>query len=101
MSLLIGDRATDFEAETTHGRIKFHEWLNNSWDLLFSHPNDFTPVCTTELGSLAKLEPEFAKRKTKVIGWEGHTTASLEVVEIPIDHLIMMAESHIQSLTST
>src|SRR5690606_17933292 len=68
MALRIGDRAPDFEAETTQGRIRFHEWLGDSWGLLFSHPKDFTPVCTTELGSLAKLESEFRKRKASVIG---------------------------------
>jgi alkyl hydroperoxide reductase subunit AhpC len=68
MSLRIGDRAPDFTAETTRGRIQFHEWLDNSWCLLFSHPKDFTPVCTTELGYLAKLEPEFAKRDCKLLG---------------------------------
>jgi alkyl hydroperoxide reductase subunit AhpC len=68
MSLRIGDRAPDFTAETTRGRIKFHDWLGQSWGLLFSHPKDFTPVCTTELGALAKLEPEFTKRDCKIIG---------------------------------
>jgi alkyl hydroperoxide reductase subunit AhpC len=68
MPLRLGDRAPDFEADTTKGRIKFHDWLGKSWGLLFSHPKDFTPVCTTELGALAKLEPEFAARDCKVIG---------------------------------
>ena len=68
MSLRIGDRAPDFEAQTTKGKLKFHDWLGSSWGLLFSHPKDFTPVCTTELGYLAKLEPQFAKRNCKVMG---------------------------------
>jgi alkyl hydroperoxide reductase subunit AhpC len=68
MALRIGDKAPDFEADTTQGRLRFHEWLGNSWGILFSHPKDFTPVCTTELGYLARLEPEFAKRNTKVLG---------------------------------
>ncbi len=68
MALRIGDKAPDFEAETTQGRVRFHDWIGDSYAILFSHPKDFTPVCTTELGYLAKLEPEFRKRRTKVMG---------------------------------
>jgi len=68
MSLRINDEAPDFSAETTQGRINFHEWIGNSWAILFSHPKNFTPVCTTELGYMARLQSEFAKRNCKVIG---------------------------------
>ena len=68
MALAINDMAPDFEADTTEGRIRFHQWLGDSWGVLFSHPKDFTPVCTTELGYMARIKPEFDKRGVKIIG---------------------------------
>ena len=76
MSLRINDEAPNFTAETTQGEIHFHEWIGNGWAILFSHPKDFTPVCTTELGYMARLQPEFAKRNCKIIGLSVDPVAS-------------------------
>ena len=86
MALHIGDTAPDFEADTTEGRISFHDWVGDSWAVLFSHPKDFTPVCTTELGYMAKIKPEFDKRGVKIIGLsvdpvEKHTDWSKDIEE--------------------
>jgi thioredoxin-dependent peroxiredoxin len=76
MSLRINSEAPNFTAETTHGKINFHEWIGDGWVILFSHPKDFTPVCTTELGYMAGLQPEFAKRNTKILGLSVDPVAS-------------------------
>ena len=86
MALTINDNAPDFEANTTEGPIRFHEWLGDSWGVLFSHPKDFTPVCTTELGRMAALKPEFEKRGVKIIGLsvdpvENHKKWSIDIAE--------------------
>ena len=79
MALTIGDTAPDFEAETTEGRIGFHDWLGDSWGVLFSHPKDFTPVCTTELGYMASIKPEFDRRGVKIIGLSVDATGDHEL----------------------
>ena len=74
MSLHLGDDSPDFSADTTEGKINFHDWLGDSWGVLFSHPADFTPVCTTELGFMASIQGEFAKRDTKIIAQIGRAS---------------------------
>ena len=86
MQLRIGDEAPNFKAHTTEGTIDFHDWIGNSWAVLFSHPKDFTPVCTTELGYLARIKPEFDKRNTKILGLsidpvEDHTRWAKDIEE--------------------
>ena len=86
MQLRIGDEAPDFSADTTEGKIRFHEWIGDKWAVLFSHPKDFTPVCTTELGYLAKIKPEFDKRNAKILGLsidpvDDHTRLAKDIEE--------------------
>jgi thioredoxin-dependent peroxiredoxin len=86
MTLQIGDLAPDFEALTTEGRLRFHDWIGDSWAILFSHPRDFTPVCTTELGYVAKIKPEFDRRNVKVMGLsvdplENHEKWAMDIAE--------------------
>jgi alkyl hydroperoxide reductase subunit AhpC len=78
MSLAINDTAPDFEAQTTEGPIRFHEWIGDSWAVLFSHPKDFTPICTTELGYMAKIKPEFDRRGVKILGLSVDSTGDHE-----------------------
>src|SRR3712207_2042554 len=90
MTLQIGAVAPDFEAETTEGRIRFHEWIGEAWCVLFSHPKDFTPVCTTELGYMARIKPEFNRRNVKIIGLsvdpvDRHSSWSKDIEELPDD----------------
>jgi alkyl hydroperoxide reductase subunit AhpC len=86
MALALNDTAPDFEAETTQGKIKFHDWIGDSWAVLFSHPKDFTPICTTELGTMARMKPDFDKRGVKIIGLsvdpvDSHTKWSQDIKE--------------------
>jgi thioredoxin-dependent peroxiredoxin len=86
MGVQLGDAAPDFEAETTEGRIRFHDWIGDSWAVMFSHPKDFTPVCTTELGYMARIKPEFDRRSVKIIGLsvdpvDSHATWAADIEE--------------------
>ena len=85
MALQIGDTAPDFQAETTEGSIGFHDWIGDSWAVLFSHPKDFTPVCTTELGYMAKIKPEFDRRGVKIIGLSVDPTGDHEKWALDIE----------------
>jgi alkyl hydroperoxide reductase subunit AhpC len=91
MTLQIDELAPDFEAETTHGKVRLHDWIGGSWAVLFSHPRNFTPVCTTELGYLAKIKPEFDRRDVKIIGLsvdpvENHEKWASDIAETRAPH---------------
>jgi thioredoxin-dependent peroxiredoxin len=107
MSLRIGDTAPDFEADSTQGRLRFHDWAGNSWAVLFSHPKDFTPVCTTELGYMAKIKPEFDDRNVKIIGLsvdsaDDHKAWAKDIEETqgyrPLYPIIADADYHVAKL---
>src|SRR5919108_276021 len=93
MSLKIGDTAPDFEADTTEGRIRFHHWIGDSWAVLFSHPKDFTPVCTTELGYMAKIKDEFERRNVKIIGLSVDSTGDHEAWARDFDEVLRVIDS--------
>jgi alkyl hydroperoxide reductase subunit AhpC len=94
MALAIGDTAPDFAADTTEGKIRFHDWIGDSWTVLFSHPKDFTPVCTTELGTMAKLKPEFDKRNTKIIGLSVDPVGDHEKWALDIKDVVGLAPNY-------
>ena len=107
MTVLLGEVAPDFEAETTQGRVRFHDWIGDSWAVLFSHPKDFTPVCTTELGYMAKIKPEFERRNVKVIGLsvdtaEDHRAWAKDIAETqghaPNYPIVSDADFHVSKL---
>jgi thioredoxin-dependent peroxiredoxin len=101
MTLKIGDTAPDFEAETTEGPISFHDWIGEGWAVLFSHPKDFTPVCTTELGYMAQVKPEFDRRGVKIIGLSVDSTGDHEGWARDIEETQGTAPNYRSSATTT